>query len=303
MNVKPLREIIEAPLNHTFRAYCHDYPFPYSSWHHHPEYEIHLIRKSSGLCYIGTYAGPFSPGNLMMTGPNLPHSWVTDDRGQEQRNEDNRIIERDLVLQFGAGFAEKCVSDFSDCASLTTLLDESRSGIEFSPSVARRAAEMMHALLDVTGPGRLSLFLGIVGLLVGDEERKTLSLQGPDYQCTQPKRLESALLFIARNYNRPDLTCREIAEREGMTLSAFSRFFERHLRCTCLEYVNRLRIYKACQLLLETDERITSISFEVGYDTLSTFNRNFMRLIGISPSAFRIERKIVPITAHYTGKK
>lgn len=77
MNVKPLREIIEVPLDQTFRVYCHDYPFPYSSWHHHPEYEIHLIRKSAGLCYVGTYAGPFSPGNLMMTGPNLPHSWVT----------------------------------------------------------------------------------------------------------------------------------------------------------------------------------------------------------------------------------
>lgn len=190
------------------------------------------------------------------------------------------------------------MGDFSDCAGLVTLLEESRTGIEFSETAARRAAQMMYALLEASGPTRLSLFFGIVGELVADSRRRSLSLQGPDYQCTQPKRLESALLFIARNYNRPDLTCREVAEREHMNLPAFSRFFERHLRCTCLEYINRLRIYKACQLLLETDERITSISFEVGYDTLSTFNRNFMRLIGISPSAFRVERKIVPMTAH-----
>jgi AraC-like DNA-binding protein len=116
----------------------------------------------------------------------------------------------------------------------------------------------------------------------------------PDYECTQPKLLDGAPVFIAASFNRTDLTCREIAGREGMSLSAFSRFFERHVKCTCLEYVNRLRIYKACQLLLETDERITSICFDVGYDTPSTFNRNFMRMIRTSPSAFRMERRAAP---------
>jgi AraC-like DNA-binding protein len=52
-----------------------------------------------------------------------------------------------------------------------------------------------------------------------------------------------------------------------------------------------LRIYKACQLLAETELKITTIGLEVGYDTLSTFNRNFRRLAGRTPSAFRAERR------------
>ena len=47
MNVKPVLEVIETPLERTFRVYAHDYPFTYSGWHHHPEYELHLIRRSS----------------------------------------------------------------------------------------------------------------------------------------------------------------------------------------------------------------------------------------------------------------
>jgi AraC-like DNA-binding protein len=87
------------------------------------------------------------------------------------------------------------------------------------------------------------------------------------------------------------LSCREAAHVEGMQLAAFSRLFERHIRCTCVEYINHLRIYKACQLLAETELNITTIGLEVGYDTLSTFNRNFRRLAGRTPSVFRAERR------------
>jgi AraC-like DNA-binding protein len=230
-----------------------------------------------------------------MTGPNLPHMWVTDASGQDERNHEDRIIGRDLVLQFNATFVDKCVAEFADCSGLTTLLEASRAGVEFSVPAAEHAARAMHDLLNASGLHRLSLFFNLLKTLERDEKRKSLSLQGPDYECTQPKRLDSVLVFIATNFNRADLSCREIAEREGMGLSAFSRFFERHVKCTCLEYVNRLRIYKACQLLLETDDRVTSICFDVGYDTLSTFNRNFTRLVGTSPSAFRMERRAAPV--------
>ncbi|MBP0650113.1 cupin domain-containing protein, partial [Mycobacterium tuberculosis] len=114
MTVKPLLEVIQAPLERTFRVYAHDYPFAYSGWHHHPEYELHLIRRSGGHFYVGTYAGEFGPGNLVMTGPNLPHMWVSD---ANDRDADGRIAGRDLVLQLSAGFVERCIAEFTDCAN------------------------------------------------------------------------------------------------------------------------------------------------------------------------------------------
>jgi AraC-like DNA-binding protein len=281
-------EVIETPLDRTFRVYSHDYPFIYSGWHHHPEYELHLIRRSSGHVYVGTYAGAFGPGNLVMTGPNLPHMWVSDANG---RDADGRIVGRDLVLQMSSGFAERCVAEFSDCARLDRLLEESRVGIEFSAGAALEAAEIMEALLSASGFERMGLFFRLLRSLDEDRRRKSLSIKGADHQCAQPKRLERILAYIAANFDRSDLSCRKAAQVEGMGLPAFSRLFERHVKCTCTEYINHLRIYKACQLLMETDERITSISLEVGYETLSTFNRNFVRLIGSSPSEFRAERR------------
>ena len=288
MNARPVLEVIQTPLERTFRVYAHDYPFAYSGWHHHPEYELHLIRRSSGHFYVGTYAGEFGPGNLVMTGPNLPHMWVSD---ANDRDGDGRVVGRDLVLQLSAGFAERCAAGFSDCAGLSRLLEASRAGIEFSTAASAEGAERMEALLTADGFERMALFFGLLRILDGDRGRKSLSLKGADHECTQPKRLERILAYIAENFNRPNLSCREVAQVEGMQLAAFSRLFERHIKCTSVEYINHLRIYKACQLLAETEFNITAIGLEVGYDTLSTFNRNFRRLVGRTPSAFRAERR------------
>lgn len=287
---KPLREVIATPLERDFLVFCHDYPFNYTGWHYHPEFEIHLIRRSSGLRYIGTHVAPFDEGDLVMMGANLPHMWVSDVPKGRTTNGPVPILERDLVVQFNAGFANKCVQDFVDCASFSTLLEESRAGIKFSETASQAVWPLLHELLSASGMQRFSTFFQILDLLAGDRERASLSLALPKTDGMQMKRINSILKFIVENYNRADLSCGEIAARENMGLSAFSRFFERHVRCTCLEYLNRMRIYKSCQMLIETESSITVIAYDIGYDSLSTFNRNFTRYIGVSPSKFRAER-------------
>ncbi len=51
--------------------------FPYP-WHYHPEYELVLIRKSTGRRMVGDHIGYFDEGDLVFMGPMLPHVWVND---------------------------------------------------------------------------------------------------------------------------------------------------------------------------------------------------------------------------------
>ena len=294
VNARPLREVIATPLDRDFLIFCHDYPFNYTGWHYHPEFEIHLIRRSSGLRYVGTHASTFEAGDLVMMGANLPHMWVSDESKEKFPDGPIQVPERDLVVQFKEEFAQKCIDDFADCAEFSTLLNESRSGIHFSEATSREAWPLLHELLNATGINRLSVFFRLISLLGEDRGRTQLSLSLPKTDGIQMKRLNSILKFIADNYSRSDLSCREIAERENMGLSAFSRFFERQVRCPCLEYLNRMRIYKSCQMLIETNASITSIAYDIGYDSLSTFNRNFTRYMNVSPSRFRQDRSNSP---------
>lgn len=286
---KPLREVIAKPLDRDFLVFCHDYPFHYTGWHYHPEFEIHLVRRSSGLRYVGTHVGSFEEGDLVMTGANLPHMWVSDGSREEMPDGQMGIAQRDMVIQFSSNFAEKCVTEFSDCADFSRLLGESRAGICFSEKASKAVWPLFHKLLNAAGIERLVIFFQVIHILCEDKDWKLLSLKLPKTDDIRMKRLNNILNFITENYSRPDLSCREIAEREKMRLPAFSRFFERHVRCHCVEYLNRLRIYKSCQMLIETNLQITAIAYDVGYDSLSTFNRNFVRFMEVSPSRFRQE--------------
>ena len=73
-----------------------------AKWHFHPEYELHFIITSNGKFFIGDHIGSYGAGNLILTGPNLPHNWVS------ELPEGVVLPERDLVLQFSGDFIERC---------------------------------------------------------------------------------------------------------------------------------------------------------------------------------------------------
>ena len=99
--------------------------------------------------------------------------------------------------------------------------------------------------------------------------------------------INKALAFIRENLTRPFGEA-DLAPIAGQSTSAFSRAFRRHTGMSLVQYVKRLRINLACQILM-SDERasITDICFEVGFNNLSNFNRQFLAEKGMPPSRFR----------------
>ena len=76
--MQPDLELVHIRKGESFAAWMHGYPFRTVRWHYHPEYEIHLVNTTSGTFYIGDFVGRFQPGQLIMTGPNLPQNWISD---------------------------------------------------------------------------------------------------------------------------------------------------------------------------------------------------------------------------------
>src|SRR3546814_5013324 len=76
--VSPDLEVVQIGQAESFKAWEHGYPFHTVRWHFHPEYEIHHVVETSGRYFVGDFIGTFESGNLVLTGPNLPHNWVSD---------------------------------------------------------------------------------------------------------------------------------------------------------------------------------------------------------------------------------
>ena len=72
----------------------HGWPTDLCRWHSHDEYELHFIVQTRGKAFVGDFIGDFSPGTLYLTGPNLPHNWVTDEVWKRE------VETRDMLVQF-----------------------------------------------------------------------------------------------------------------------------------------------------------------------------------------------------------
>ncbi len=94
--------------------------------------------------------------------------------------------------------------------------------------------------------------------------------------------IKKAVTYIGTHYAE-HLTIKEIADECGLSEPHFRRSFKEIMNMSTLEYINYIRIQKACELLSTTSQPMTMISDLVGYESVSTFNRNFGKIVGMSP--------------------
>ncbi len=283
---EPDLEVVQIRSGESFKMWSHGYPYHTVRWHFHPEYEIHLITETSGCYFVGDFIGDFQPGNFVMTGPNLPHNWVSD-------VVDNRRIEqRCLVLQFSEAFIDGLLSILPELKGFRSVLADSRRGVLFPVETAALAKPIMQEMLEAVGARRIALFMQLVELLTGANGHVALTTSDyqPDPSGYMSIGTNKALAFIRERLTEP-FSETDLAAIAGQTPSAFSRSFRKHTGFSVVQYVNRLRINLACQLLMSSEEMaVIDICYASGFNNLSNFNRHFLAQKGMPPSRFRALR-------------
>ncbi|MGY4503657.1 AraC-like DNA-binding protein [Bradyrhizobium sp. GM24.11] len=281
--MEPDLEVVQIRRGESFKAWSHGYPFHTVRWHFHPEYEIHQVVATSGRYFVGDFIGQFEPGNLVLTGPNLPHNWVSD------LPVDVAIPLRGRIIQFSEEFIGDTMKLMPELSSLGALLESSRRGVLFSGNTSKELAPLMEEIVAAKGVRRIELFMMILGTLC--RARGALPLSSPNY-LPDPSGymsvgMNKALAFIRENLTQPFGEA-DLATIAGQSQSAFSRSFRRHTGMSLVQYVKRLRINLACQILMSDEHAsITDICFQVGFNNLSNFNRQFLAEKGMPPSRFR----------------
>ncbi len=98
--------------------------------------------------------------------------------------------------------------------------------------------------------------------------------------------IRDALEYVDQHYME-QVRVEDIAEASGLSESHFRRVFEEVMNMKPLDYVNMVRVDKACGMMAKKDLSMEELSYRVGYQTQSTFNRNFKRLTGYSPKQWK----------------
>lgn len=87
---------------------------------------------------------------------------------------------------------------------------------------------------------------------------------------------------------REELSLGDVARRVNVSAGYFSMLFKKATGLNFVDYVARLRVEKAKNLLQNPKFRISEVAYEVGFQSLSQFNRTFRRAAGASPRAWRL---------------
>tara|TARA_B110000003_G_scaffold135811_1_gene137698 strand:- start:1971 stop:2855 length:885 start_codon:yes stop_codon:yes gene_type:complete len=277
----PQFEVVDRS-NRSIRYLEHGWPTDLCRWHAHEEYELHLIVETRGKAFVGNFIGNFEPGSLFLTGPNLPHNWVTDSVSSE------KIEIRDMLVQFSQKSFEKLAEGFPEFSGIRKMLDLAASGILFKGFNATFARGHMEAIRDNIGPERILAFIRFLVRLNEHAEKVTLSetkLVNADGN-SKYARIGNIIDHILENFD-DDLNAVDTAEMAGMSLTTFGRNFSSVTGHSFVEFVNRVRIGQACGMLYASDDQVTSICFDVGFKNVANFNRHFLKIKGMTPSVYR----------------
>lgn len=279
--VQPEIEIVDRA-RHSIRYLQHGWPSDLCRWHAHEEYELHLIVAARGKAFVGDFIGDFSPGALYLTGPNLPHNWITDEVWKEP------VAIRDMLVQFNQESIDQLALAFPEFALVRQTLLLAQSGIEFIGFDPHRAQVYLEAIRDRTGPERIIAFIRFLVAIHDHPHKRTLSVA----KLVQPKdgskhaKIGQVVDHLVKHFAE-DFSVEQAADMAGMTQQTFSRAFQTVTGHRFVEFLNRVRIGQACGMLYATEDQVTTICFQVGFQNLANFNRHFLKMKGMTPSAYR----------------
>jgi AraC-like DNA-binding protein/quercetin dioxygenase-like cupin family protein len=247
----------------------------YNALHHHEEIQISYIKKGTGTLVAGDTVHSFSAGEVIVLGSFQPHVFNSD-------TADCLMYSVFFsAASFGVTFLQleegKGIADFNAFA---------KAG--FKTSITPEIDSLFQHINTAQGMHRLGHFIDLITVL---KIKKSISLSTFIYERhiseKDGKRMSAIFDFTLANYRR-EVHLNDLASLTSMTPHSFCKYFKQRTNKSYFSFLTEVRIAHACSLLEAQQEiSIADVADRCGYKTLSHFNKNFKKLMKITPSAYR----------------
>ncbi|MCB9057773.1 MAG: helix-turn-helix transcriptional regulator [Calditrichae bacterium] len=283
--MKPFLEHINPHQNNAIIARKFIQPNVDIPWHFHPEYEIILINKSRGKVFVADAHTSFDQGDIFFIGSNVPHLFIND---QEYYENVAGLYLDIVVVHFRKDLFDGGIANYTESQSLKNILSQSMSGLKILGDENPVLAELLIKMPESKG---MVCYSGLINFLTALEKGNsyTLLAEKPFSEkltLQRPGKLEKLDNFLVNHYHE-NITVSDASNLIGMNTSSFCRYFKKHTRMTFSDYLNQLRINYACRLLLNNTLSVSQICYEVGYNNISHFNRQFKRICKKTPQEYK----------------
>lgn len=255
------------------------------NWHFHSEYQLFTVLKGQGTRFIGDHMQAFKEGDMVFTGPNLPHLWRNDNSYFDSKN---GLETHGIVIYFPEDFLGNSVFEMDEFAEIAQVLQKSERGIEINGKTNQAIQMMMQELVNMKGGQSIIQLLQILNKMVDSADCLPITQAGYINlnKESETDRMGQVYEFVMKNF-KEKITLEEVSEIANLSVSAFSRYFKTRVNKSFSDFLSEVRISHACKLLHEEEMNISEISFECGFFTLSNFNKQFKERTGKTPLAYK----------------
>ena len=264
------------PENASFLIQAVDAHFFETRWHQQAAYKLVLILEGSGQAHIGQYEGDFGPGEIFFLGPDLPHQFTAK----------SKAFTNALVVQLRADCLTSHSLAIRECTELNDLFQKAAYGLQFIDSV-HQLQHLITAMETATMLTRIILLLECLQkmaemptYLLLNKQRKYVDTLNKEY-C-----FDRIIQYTTEKFQEP-VTLSKIASIACMSIPSFCSYFKQRTQKSYFNYLNEVRVGYACNQLLYTNKSVTSICYECGFNTVTHFHRQFLRLKKTTPLQYR----------------
>lgn len=267
-------------------SWIRDYGNDTSGQHFHNLMEIGYCVEGEGEIVMDGMSRPYSAGMLTVIPKNYPHTTISPPGEKSyweylffdpetilndiypNRRMFAKKIER-LVNSSGYSYLKGEKKEIVGIVRL--IMDECRHRERYSGECIRGLLNSLLMLLARQGSEQDVL---------PEYEPDAFRQQGGIYH------ISSALEYISKRYME-NIKLETLAECCNLSETHFRRLFVEYMNMTPVEYINLIRIQQACELMQKGPYSMEELAVKVGYTAMSTFNRNFRKIIGTSPYQYK----------------
>lgn len=283
--MKLLQTEITPGLNSHISFLKRDELFFKAPFHYHPELELVYIKESNGKRIIGDKIEPFEAGDMVFVGRNLPHVWLND---EHYYKESSFLRAKAIVLYFNADVLAPVFYRMEEAGMISEFFKLGERGIQIMGETRNTVAGQLEKLVEKKGLEKIIGLFEIFNTLSKSKELRVITSEGFKPECghAETDRLCNVYKYVQENFNA-DISLSTAAALVCLTPQSFCRMFRKKTNKHFIEYLNEVRISKACSYLLETDWPISEVAYQCGYKTISNFNKLFKEIAKTSAKRYR----------------
>jgi len=260
-------------------------PYFYNHLHRHHEIQITWIQQGEGTLLVGESMHHFQPGDVFVIGANQPHIFKSDASYFEKRN---KKISQSVTIFFNENGDLEPLLKLPELKLIRKWLEQFPAGCKLPQASQTTIIKLIQSVGSSKGSLQIARFIELLQAFASNKGLSALSTLSQPLQFNESEgaRLNTIYQYTLEHFSE-SISLNEVAAKAHLTVPAFCRYFKKRTRKTYVGFLNEIRISEACKLLQQEPESMVSIAFATGFSHISSFNRTFKQIMGISPREFK----------------